>query len=268
LVVRASNLRRPLLRIKPPAHWTLTGSICQGTRSRLLLDGLFVSGCDIVLAGGFEDIVIRTCTLDPGSWHLHAPHNAIDGRPLVPSRLVITGTVRRLSIERCITGPVVVTGYVEQVRFTDSILQVVAPHEAIAIPAGITTIDRCTIMGKAEFRELEASNALFHGVVTVADNQQGCIRFSAFTKGSRLPRRYRCAEMDAEQNIFVSSSFGASHYGQLSGGVDPGIAAGAENGCEMGVFFRDQNPVKTRGLLSKLQEFMPIEVTPVLIGMT
>ena len=35
--------------------------------STLLLDGLFVSGGDIILRGEFKQVTIRCCTLDPGS---------------------------------------------------------------------------------------------------------------------------------------------------------------------------------------------------------
>ena len=50
--------------------------------------------------------------------------------------------------------------------------------------------------------------------------------------------------------------------------VDPSIGAGAEDGSEMGAFWRDKNPIKERSLLIKYQEYMPIGLTPVLIYVT
>lgn len=181
LVLQASNGQRPLVRFTSPTEWRFTGSPVNGVASNLLLDGLFVSGADIVLDGAFEQVTLSTCTLDPGAWRKRAPQRAIDGRPLVPTRLRIHGTVRHLTIDRCILGPVATSGdaAVERVTITNSILQVVAPTDAIAITTGVTRICGCSLLGRARFHQVEASNSLFHGVVLVADQQQGCLQFSA-----------------------------------------------------------------------------------------
>jgi hypothetical protein len=173
-------------------------------------------------------------------------------------------------IDRCILGPITVTagGSLEQITITNSIVQAVAPGDPISITSGETTIDGCTILGKANFRQLEASDSLFCDVVTVANYQQGCVRFSAWTRGSVLPSQYECTELEPGQELFASTEFGEPNFAQLLSSVDPGIAAGAENGSEMGAFFRDKNPIKERSLLIKYQEFLPIGLTPVLIYMT
>ncbi|MGH3250349.1 MAG: hypothetical protein ACRDOI_29670 [Trebonia sp.] len=69
LTVRARPGERPLIRF--PEHggpgdrpqWVFHG----GEGARLVLDGLFVSGGDIVLAGPFEHVKIVGCTFDPGT---------------------------------------------------------------------------------------------------------------------------------------------------------------------------------------------------------
>jgi hypothetical protein len=69
LTVRARPGERPLIRM--PGHvrpgerpqWVFRG----GDGARLVLDGLFVSGGDIVLQGTFEHVKIVGCTFDPGT---------------------------------------------------------------------------------------------------------------------------------------------------------------------------------------------------------
>ena len=69
LTVRARPGERPLIRF-PEQHrpgerpqWVFHG----GQGARLVLDGLFVSGGDIVLRGPFEHVKIVGCTFDPGT---------------------------------------------------------------------------------------------------------------------------------------------------------------------------------------------------------
>ena len=83
-------------------------------------------------------------------------------------------------------------------------------------------------------------------------------------------------------SLFTSTDFGQPGYGQLLPTVDaailpaagpatpavPTIAAGAQDGSEMGAFARDMNPIKVRGLLIKYQEYMPAGLVPVLVYVT
>ncbi len=64
LTVRARPGERPVIRLAEHAlPWVFTG----GDGARLILDGLFVSGGDIVLRGSFDHVKIVGCTLDPGT---------------------------------------------------------------------------------------------------------------------------------------------------------------------------------------------------------
>lgn len=54
--------RRPVVRIAPVSAWTITGN----PGSKLLIEGLWHCGPDIVLEGDFDEVVFRCCTLDPG----------------------------------------------------------------------------------------------------------------------------------------------------------------------------------------------------------
>ena len=148
LTVRARPGERPLVRLTPHdqpgerTQWVFHG----GAGARLVLDGLFVSGGDIVLRGPFEHVRITGCTLDPGTRaggaagqrpdaaarrrRRHGPAGTIrepdltvgtsvDGRPLLPVRVWIEpgpaapgrapgppDVVRCLEIDRSVLGPV------------------------------------------------------------------------------------------------------------------------------------------------------------------
>ena len=125
---------RPVLRSPAgAAPWVFTG----GDEARLVLDGLTVSGCDIVLRGSFDTVRITACTIDPGT---AGPGSlplttAVDGVPLAPCRIFVEadpdapagerGAIRQLLVDHCILGPVRTRfgGSVETLTITDSIVQ-------------------------------------------------------------------------------------------------------------------------------------------------
>ncbi len=113
LTLRAENEQRPLVRLDPSAPWVITGG---STAASLTLDGLFISGQDIVLRGTFASVTVTCCTLDPGD---AAPDGttdasppaglfmiAADGRELVATRLWIEAAVGELTADRCVLGQI------------------------------------------------------------------------------------------------------------------------------------------------------------------
>ena len=62
-----------------------------GPGAQLTLDGLTVSGCDIVLRGTFDTVRLTACTVDPGTAAAGLPPLAVaaDGRPLAPSTIYV-----------------------------------------------------------------------------------------------------------------------------------------------------------------------------------
>jgi hypothetical protein len=134
LLVRAGPGMRPVLRPAGRAGpWIFTG----GGEAELVLDGLTVSGCDVVLRGSFDTVRITACTIDPGTAGPGSPPlaTAVDGVSLAPCRIFIEadpgapagegGTIRRLLVDHCILGPVRTRfgGAVEELTITDSIIQ-------------------------------------------------------------------------------------------------------------------------------------------------
>jgi hypothetical protein len=126
VVIQAAALKRPVLRLPVPGAvvnaWTLVGN--EG--SSLELDGLLISGGDVILRGKFSSITLRCCTLDPGSAGNSALFaQAVDGRELRPCRLWIDAEVGQFTLDRCITGPIRSrnAGNVETIVANDSIIQ-------------------------------------------------------------------------------------------------------------------------------------------------
>jgi hypothetical protein len=274
--LRAENHQRPVLR-RPPggpaAAWTFTGSATpEGEESELFLDGLFFCGDDVVLTGTFGRVVLTTCTLDPGNQPDDAsgPLPAADGKPLVPCRLRIRGRVRELEVDRCILGPIRTegTGTLERLTLVDSILQ--APPDEPALNLGGTDVrmKRCTLLGRASVHRFDADTCILHDVVHVTDNQHGCVRFSAWARGSTLPRRYESVELAPRRSLFASRAFGRPDYAQLLLTAPTSISEGAEDGSEMGAFCREKYALKARALRIKFDEYMPIGLSPVWVYVT
>ncbi len=320
LMIRADNLQRPLIRMPQGAGggatWTITGA----PGATLVLDGLFLSGGDVRLVGEFASVTLNCCTFDPGSTspaltgiavgsppQSSSPGSppsgdfaiAADGSLLLPTRLWIAATVNNLTVTRCILGPIrtIDGGLVESLSISDSIVQAIVgsgygaplsppqvptPDLALAFNDGVVNLTRCTILGAANVHQLEASECILDDVVLVDNAQDGCVRFSAWSSGSVIPRKYESVEVPARSPLFASTNFGDAAYGQLLPTADAAIiqpvpatgaplntiTAGAQNGSEMGAFAREKNPIKERGLLIKYQEYLPAGLIPVPVYVT
>jgi hypothetical protein len=216
-------------------------------------------------------VTLTCCTLDPGTqdedldW-LHAA----DGRSLVPTWIRIEGQIGELVLDRCITGPIVATlgGRVESLVIRDSIVQAAHPDAAAIVVNGEAELSRTTLLGPVHVHQLEASECIFHGRVTVDDTQHGCVRFSAYSEGSVLPRPYESVSLPDGVELFTSRWFGDAAFAQLAETAGDAIAAGAEDGSEMGAFWREKSSIKERSLLIKFQEFLPLGLEPVIVHVT
>jgi hypothetical protein len=154
LLIRAGDDQRPCVRLKraasgqPPNAWVFTGG--DPVNSQLVLDGLLVSGGDIVLRGAFASVRLTGCTTDPGTLDATgaALGKSVDGRPLAPTRIWIeadpnakadaAGAIGRLAIDHCILGPIRTRngGAVETLSISDSIVQGIAPAASTALATG------------------------------------------------------------------------------------------------------------------------------------
>ena len=420
LLVRAGPTMRPVIRpisdypiSENPKSDNLIWEFTGGADGELVLDGLTVSGCDIVLRGSFETVRITACTIDPGTAGPGSPPLAVaaDSATLAPCRIFIEadpaapadepGAIANLVIDRSIVGPVRTRfgGSVETLNISDSIVQglpattgsayaaadifdpvllasgllandplakkltgampaaavsalqayagqalasqraglpppvldalnalvsgpslydqalfatvklstavlalaqnagsldtahlaelnrglideafpVALGVAAIAVADAAVQLSRVTVLGRTAAHRLSASDTILRDFTAVDDTQDGCVRLSAYAKGSAIPRQYLSAAIVAGAPIFTSDAYGKPGYAQLletadsaiiGGAAGASISAGADNGSEMGAFSADGNPVKEQGLLIKYAEYMPLGLTPVIVHVT
>jgi hypothetical protein len=144
---QAGPQQRPVIRVPPGGtSWVFTG----GPGAELVLDGLLLSGCDLVLRGAFASVRLTACTLDPGTAAAagattpgSAPlASAVDGVPLGPTRIFVeadpsapaanAGAIEALNIDHCVLGPIRTRngGAIETLSISDSILQAVPTSSA------------------------------------------------------------------------------------------------------------------------------------------
>ena len=138
---------------------------------------------------------------------------------------------------------------------------------AIAATDAELTLRRTTVLGPVFAHRLSASECILNDYAEAEDAQSGCVRFSAYAAGSRIRQPYECAETERNAALFTSRRYGQPGYAQLLLNVYR-IRTGAEDGSEMGVFCREKGAIRERGLRLKLNEFMPVGLTPVLVYVT
>ncbi|MFX0202250.1 MAG: hypothetical protein ACFFCW_39565, partial [Candidatus Hodarchaeota archaeon] len=277
LTLHAANQKRPVLRLAE--EWTITAA--PNVSASLCFDGLFMSGgYSIRVTGDYEEIVISHCTLDPGGAGINTTFEKdARGDDLKPTPIVIAGHVHRLVVTSSILGGIITStnGMVEQLEMVDSIVQSVQnSRNAIELAKGDATLNRCTILGRSHFHRLHASEVIFYGATIVDNQQDGCLRFSAWVKEepppehilSVLPRKYESVEIEMDTPLFASTRFGDPNYVQFLQSAPKEIYLGASDGSEMGAFSSLKNPIKERSLLIKYDEYMSAGLVPLIIYAT
>lgn len=154
---------------------------------------------------------------------------------------------------------------------------------ALAFDSGDTQIERSTILGPVYVHQIDVSESILGDVAWAENSQHGCVRFSAWSTGSVLPRKYESVEIAPGAALFTSRAFGQPGYAQLrsdadrfirpasggSAGLAPdSIREGAQNGSEMGAFHGELGAIKERSLQIKFEEFMPVGLIPVIVHVT
>ena len=154
-----------------------------GTSSTLTLDGLLVSGGDIVLRGAFDTVRLTACTTDPGTLNEagDALATSVDGRPLAPVTIWIEadpdaaagapGAIAKLNVDHCVLGPIRTRngGAVEQVTISDSIVQGIAPVTGMTALIGSDVYDP-ELLAKALGSDDPLSKLLLAGMPASARN--------------------------------------------------------------------------------------------------
>lgn len=247
LVLRAADGTRPVvrggLRVSAPAG------------GALVVDGLLIGG-QIRLAGQVR-LTLRHVTVlagvgatDDGDHQVVADHS--------------------------IVGPVALPAAAPGVQASDSVLDGSAGTGgnvlAVAVAAESAVVRRCTVLGEVRVGRLTASDSIFTGYVEARYQQSESIRYSYVPPGSVTPPRYRCqpdlalsapgAGDPAQTGHRVrprlrDTAYGAPGYADLSPDCATEIAAGAENGAEMGAFAGRLGPQRNAALQAAIDEYLP-----------
>ncbi len=254
-----------------------------GVGSRVLFNGLLISGGGIAVAADqpLQSVTLTHCTLVPTASPRFEFSGGIPGivsaeineQPRI--RIHSTGTV--VNIDRAIVGALqVVDG--ASVFITDSIIDA-TDESGIAfsgipeeLPGAVLNIRNSTIIGRVRTILMEiASNTIFIAdsnatidwpVPIIAQRlQQGCVRFSYYPPGSKLPRPYRCQPENPAiaarvRPIFSSLMYGDAGYCQLSKHCALEITQGADDESEMGAFHHLFQPQRVKNLRTRLDEYL------------
>jgi len=264
VTVRAADRRRPVFL----GSLTVSANVASGQSGTLVLEG-FLFGAGVIVTGtGTLELVIRNCTIC-------SDKNDNDG-------VAWSGASGTLTLEHTLCTAIVLPTADVDASISDSIVDAGA---AMALTAGSVSIVRSTVFGSVTMREVGLiENAVITGTVASTRTQNGCVRYSYLLRNSTVPQRYRCqpdgaaqAAMDAaaiadptltaaqltaigdlaaEQVApqFTDVDAGDPAYAQLSVWCPQQIAAGADDGGEMGVFHDLFTEIREANLLYRLDE--------------
>jgi len=126
---------------------------------------------------------------------------------------------------------------------------------AVDVPTGRADLTRVSVGGGVTAHVLDADTAVFDGVVTVEDRFHGCVRYARVAGGSVLPRSHRVV-VDVPLRV-VSRNRRDPGFWRLREDCDPAVAAGAEDGSELGAFGSVRLAARLAGFRRRLQEFTP-----------
>jgi hypothetical protein len=267
LTIRAAAGQRPCL-----LFYDNTGALEASSLSftvpmtSLSFNGLLLSGGPILIEGLVKQVTLTSCSLDPepGVAMLEASDTTLT-----------SGAVYVLSA--CVVGGIGTAIGVTQLTIADSIVD--AKAKAAITASGKVQLERCTVVGTITAGVLTASECLLNDLASVQDQQAGCVRFSRFEAGYVLPRRYRSIPNDQQLQacsksarclapFFHSRRFPRPDYMQLAAGCASPILSASESGAEVGAFASGLNTIRLGNLRTKLQEFMPVGLTAIVIADT
>jgi hypothetical protein len=302
LVLQAANGQRPLLRGDEAAQRAFELQADGGGagepegRAELTLSGVVLEGF-LRVTGDFGRVRLLHSTLVPGR------RFDDDGAAGTGSSLVVTGNVGqrrtndelRVELACSITGPLEVPDQADRVVLVDSVVDGLG---GAAVTGPRLLVERSTVLGAVQVRELEASNAIFTGAVAAARSRAGCVRFSYTPPGSRTPARYRCQPdlagdaaveqvlavnptlgRDAQdalreraqarvRPVFADVRYGRPDYVQLHLAGPPELATGAEDGSEMGAYCHVKQAQRESNLRIRLNEYLPFGLDAAIVYAT
>jgi hypothetical protein len=221
----------------------------------LTLDGFLIEGSVEVAAGDLGRLALRSCTLGDLSVEVPTSPETDNGR------LVI-------EVERTIAATVSVAAPGPELQLIKSIVEVIDAPGAPVVLLEVTTL------GPVTAQQLDSSDCVLDGLVTVERRQRGCLRFSYLASGTTTPRRYRCQPdlaladvTDPAQAaiirarlspVFSSTASGDPAYARLDARSDVALLTGSSTGAAMGVYAELAEPQREANLAAVLEEYLRI----------
>jgi hypothetical protein len=229
----------------------------------LFIDGLLIEGPLTVQAGNLGTLGVTHSTITPG------------GGLSVLSAAGQGNSGLTVNLYRSICGPIALAGTVPTLNTADSIVTSgpasAASAAAVTAPGVAVNLQTSTVFGTTAANIVEAGNSLFTGTVTATRRQAGCVRFCYVPTQSQTARRYACQPDLALAGVpaaaqpgviarltpqFTATDFGQPGYAQLSLRGPAEIAAGADDGAEMGAFRFLRQPQRVANLKTALEEYL------------
>jgi hypothetical protein len=171
-------------------------------------------------------------------------------------------------VTRTVCGDISVTPTITGLTISECAIKGTVKAENSAV-----TIDRSTITRPVNVQSIEASETIFTDTLTCQRTQVGCVRFSFFPPGSKVPRAYRCQPETAVKDnptedasqvrsrispSFVSVSPAHPSFLRLAASTPVEIKAGAEDEDGMGVYHREFLTLRKANLRFALSEHLRI----------
>ncbi len=250
--------------------------------STVILNGLMISGSRLYIPSSFGSpdmpnqlqlLQILHCTFLP----IASPAiGTVAAQPVEP-RIVIESPDTIVELDKCITGAFRVFDGAK-IKLNNSIVDAIDENEVAYAgiidgeAGGTLSVQNSTIIGKVYtlMTELVSNSIFLAGLVKSTDwpspvmakrLQQGCVRFSYFSPGSKLPRPYHCQPETQQmatrvRPVFTSLNFGDPGYCQLSRHCAVEITKGADDESEMGAFHNLYQPQRVTNLRTRLDEYL------------
>lgn len=254
LTLQAAELNRPVIRLRgpwksavPPVYEALT------LRGLAIEQTTYAGDPPAPTTQAFElpeagELRVELCTAS-------APHD-------LWRFAFATGKDSRVTIFRCVTGKVAVSGK-GTLAFVESVVAAAGGRALDAADCEVS-VDRSTFIAEradlpadgfaVDARVLEVSESLFTEAAQARDRFHGCVRYSRAEPGSLLPRRHRVTE---DRPAFVTLDRTDPAHARLAEACPRSITRGAEDGSEMGAFHGARLVQRRDALERRLIEYTP-----------
>ena len=259
----------------------------------LFLNGLLLEGNLTVITGNLGRLDISHCTIVPGR----------------DRKIEVVAKNEHLEIRlfRSVSGQIILDSPVNLLMLEDSIVSnhilsedsIVRDNDKISISASGTPLEiqKCTIFGTVDARQIVAGNSIFNDKLTIDRCQVGCLRFCYLPSESQTPRRFRCqpdleiktqiADVENKGNIsedikngirdqvlawmmpqYTSIFYGDHGFAQLVSSCPVQIRTGAKDGSEMGTFCFLKQPQREISLQTALKDYLNVGLKTGIIYVT